>query len=199
MGLGAYLAAVTERDHYLSEEAREKEEVRTQPADEKEEIYEIMEGYGLDRAATRPLVEQLASNAEQWVRVCHEPSTLIKIMVLMNLQFMMDFELKLSKPNVSRAWISAATMGIAYFIGGLIPMIPYFAMSNVTHALFVSIGITIAILLGFGFMKNWFTIGTKRAGFYGAVQTLCIGVLAAATSYGIVRALDSKNPIDTGT
>ena len=30
---------------------------------------------------------------------------------------MMDFELKLEKPNVSRAWISAATMGAAYFIG----------------------------------------------------------------------------------
>jgi hypothetical protein len=30
---------------------------------------------------------------------------------------MMDFELKLEKPNVSRAWISAATMGTAYFIG----------------------------------------------------------------------------------
>lgn len=71
MGLGAYLAAVTERDHYLSEEAREREEVRTRPDDEKEEIYEIMEGYGLNRDATRPLVEQLASNAEQWVRVCH--------------------------------------------------------------------------------------------------------------------------------
>jgi hypothetical protein len=33
---------------------------------------------------------------------------------------MMDFELKLEKPNVSRAWISAATMGAAYFIGKLI-------------------------------------------------------------------------------
>lgn len=30
---------------------------------------------------------------------------------------MMDFELKLEKPNVSRAWISGLTMGLAYFIG----------------------------------------------------------------------------------
>ena len=29
----------------------------------------------------------------------------------------MDFELKLEKPNVSRAWISAGTMGLSYFIG----------------------------------------------------------------------------------
>jgi VIT1/CCC1 family predicted Fe2+/Mn2+ transporter len=82
-------------------------------------------------------------------------------------------------------------------IGGLIPMIPYFAMTNVTHALFVSIGITVVILLLFGYIKNYYTIGTKRAGVYGAVQTLFIGVLAAATSYGIVRAIDSKQPVET--
>jgi hypothetical protein len=32
---------------------------------------------------------------------------------------MMDFELKLEKPNAARAWISAATMGFSYFIGTL--------------------------------------------------------------------------------
>jgi hypothetical protein len=32
---------------------------------------------------------------------------------------MMDFELKLEKPNVSQAWISAATMGLSYFIGAV--------------------------------------------------------------------------------
>jgi len=73
------------------------------------------------------------------------------------------------------------------------PMIPYFAMENVTHALFVSIAITVVILLIFGFLKNWFTIKTKRAGFYGAVQTLCIGVLAAGVSYGIVKGIESSN------
>jgi len=180
MGLGAYLAAVTERDHYLSEEKREQEEVQTKPEAEKEEIYEIMDGYGVDRKATKPLVEALASDTVQWVK------------------FMMDFELKLAKPNVSRAWISAATMGLAYFIGGLIPMIPYFAMKDVTHALFISIGITVVILLLFGYIKNYFTVGTKRAGAYGAIQTLFIGVLAAATSYAIVRAIDSKQPVHTG-
>lgn len=75
-------------------------------------------------------------------------------------------------------------------------MIPYFAMKNVTHALFVSIGITVVILNIFGFIKNYITIGTTRAGFYGAAQTLCVGVLAAATSYGIVRAIDSKSPVN---
>lgn len=72
-------------------------------------------------------------------------------------------------------------------------MIPYFAMNDVTHALFVSIGITVVILLIFGFVKNYVTIRTKRAGAYGALQTLCIGALAAATSYGIVRGINSSS------
>ncbi len=72
-------------------------------------------------------------------------------------------------------------------------MIPYFAMKNVTHALFVSIGITFVVLIVFGFVKNYITIRTKRAGLYGAVQTLFIGTLAAGTSYGIVRGINSSN------
>ena len=72
-------------------------------------------------------------------------------------------------------------------------MIPYFALKNVTHALFISIGITVIILLIFGFVKNWVTIRTKRAGFYGAIQTLFIGVLAAGVSYGVVKGIDSSH------
>lgn len=72
------------------------------------------------------------------------------------------------------------------------PMIPYFIMGSVTHALFVSIGVTVVILLIFGFVKNYVTVKTKRSGLYGAAQTLLVGVLAAGTSYGIVRAVNSR-------
>ncbi|KAH8909414.1 vacuolar iron transporter [Coniochaeta sp. PMI_546] len=177
MGLGAYLAAVTDREHFASEEARERTEVAVSPEVEREEVYEIMDRYNISRAASKPLVDELCRSPEQWVR------------------FMMDFELKLEKPNVSRAWISAATMGMSYFLGGLVPMIPYFAMSDATKALFVSIGITVVILLAFGYIKSWITIKSKRAAGRGALQTLFIGALAAATSYGIVRAIDSRNPV----
>jgi vacuolar iron transporter family protein len=77
-------------------------------------------------------------------------------------------------------------------------MIPYFAMPNVTHALFVSIGITVVILLGFGFIKNWVTVRTMRSGMWGAVQTLFVGVLAAGVSYGIVRAINSRGSTSIG-
>jgi VIT1/CCC1 family predicted Fe2+/Mn2+ transporter len=77
-------------------------------------------------------------------------------------------------------------------IGGLIPMLPYFVIDTVIHALFVSIGITAVILLVFGYIKDWFTIRTTRAGIRGAWQTLLVGALAAGASYGIVRAIDSS-------
>ncbi|KAL1980960.1 hypothetical protein VTN96DRAFT_3300 [Rasamsonia emersonii] len=175
MGLGAYLAAVTERDRYHSEEKRERDEVATKPEAEKEEIYEVFDQYGIGREASRGVVESLVQDEESWVR------------------FMMDFELRLEKPNVSRAWISGITMGVAYFIGGLLPMIPYFIITRVNIALFVSIGITFVVLLVFGYIKNYVTIKTKRAGVYGALQTLFIGALAAGASYGIVRGIDQSN------
>jgi vacuolar iron transporter family protein len=174
MGLGAYLAAVTERDHYTSEEKRERREVETMPAEECEELFAILGGYDISRAAAAPLIDELCRSPEQWVR------------------FMMDFELKLEKPNVGRAWISALTMGLSYFFGGLIPMIPYFVMQRAQEALFISIAITLVVLLVFGFVKNYVTIKTNRAGLWGALQTVVIGVLAAGTSYAIVRALDTK-------
>jgi predicted membrane protein (TIGR00267 family) len=105
----------------------------------------------------------------------------------------MDFGLRLEKPNIHRAWISAVTMGLSYFIGGLIPMIPYFIMSRVREAMVVSIAVTVVVLLGFGYVKNWVTIRNHRAGLWGAVQTLIIGMLAAGTSYVIVRALDRRD------
>jgi len=69
MGLGAYLAAVTERDHYDAELKREWQEVRERPADEMEEIYEIIGNYGVSREATKPLVEALQRNPDMWIKV----------------------------------------------------------------------------------------------------------------------------------
>jgi vacuolar iron transporter family protein len=127
---------------------------------------------------------------------------------------MMDFELKLEKPETSDAWYSALAMGLSYFLGmfttfgsrcqprrlklypgGLIPMIPYFAMKRVTHALFVSIGISVVVLLTFGFIKSRVVVKDNFAAFKSAVQTLVVGVIAAGASYGIVRGVNSSKTL----
>ncbi|OAQ62645.1 protein CCC1 [Pochonia chlamydosporia 170] len=170
MGLGAYLAAATERDTYTSQE--EKAHKPSCLAEQRSEIYNILEKYHVSRAAATPLVDELCANQSQWVR------------------FKMDFGLKMEAPDVHRAWISGLTMGVSYFVGGLIPMVPYFVMASVREALMVSVAVTVVVLLVFGYGKNWVAMGEHRAGVWGAVQTLVIGVLAAGTSYLIVKGLD---------
>jgi VIT1/CCC1 family predicted Fe2+/Mn2+ transporter len=72
MGLGAYLAAVTERDRYLMEEKREREEVATKPEAEKQEIYDVLAPYGIGKDASKAVVDDLVKNEDNWVRVSSE-------------------------------------------------------------------------------------------------------------------------------
>ncbi|KAF2170121.1 hypothetical protein M409DRAFT_36014 [Zasmidium cellare ATCC 36951] len=175
MGLGAYLAAVTERKHYEVEECREWIEVRECPQAEEQEIFEIFDRYGISRQASKGVVDGLKVNEEMWV------------------QFMMDFELKLEKPAVRMAWIEGLVMGLSYFFGGLLPMIPYFAFKhNVNNALLTSIGITGVVLLAFGYTKALVTGTSHRDAAWSALQTLTIGALAAGVSYGIVRGVNES-------
>ncbi|KAF2791812.1 DUF125-domain-containing protein [Melanomma pulvis-pyrius CBS 109.77] len=171
MGLGAWLAAKTDQKHYQIEEEREKREVRDMPLAEEQEIYAIFKKYGVERDSVVPIVDCLKGNEDMWVK------------------FMMDFELQLERPNASRAWISALVMGLSYLLGGLIPMIPYFAFHNVNHALLTSIGITIVMLVTFGYLKAFLT-GIKKIGVVESIlQTLAVGAIAAGASYGIVRGI----------
>lgn len=141
MGLGAYLAAATERQHWEAEYERECWEVDHCPDREREEIYEVLDKYGISRDGAKGVVDELCimtpKGKERWV------------------QFMMDFELQLPEPDTTAAWKSAITMGLSYFVGGLIPMVPYFVMDTAQQALFVSIAITVVILLLFGYVKSW--------------------------------------------
>ncbi|CCC05291.1 unnamed protein product [Sordaria macrospora k-hell] len=178
MGLGAYLAGVTERQHWEAEHARKAWEVSNLPQLEQSEILSILEDdYGVSRPTAAALVQDLSRKGNE--------TNLVR--------FLMDLQLRMMEPDLNRAWVSAGVMGLSYFVGGLIPMVPYFFMEKTGEALWVSVVITAIILLVFGFVKNWVTIRTKEAGVWGAVQTLVIGALAAGTSYAIVRLLDSEH------
>ena len=69
-------------------------------------------------------------------------------------------------------------------------MIPYFAFPHVNNALCTSIGITTVILLAFGYVKALVTGTSQRDAVWSALQTLVVGALAAAVSYGIVRGVN---------
>src|SRR5208283_950602 len=47
MGLGGYLAAKTDAEHFVSERAREEHEIEVMPEKEAAEVAEILQSYGL--------------------------------------------------------------------------------------------------------------------------------------------------------
>jgi VIT1/CCC1 family predicted Fe2+/Mn2+ transporter len=167
MGLGGYLAARSDAEHYHAERAREATEVREKAKIEAQEVAEVFGSYGLTPAEIQPVVEALRKRPEAWV------------------DFMMRFELGLEKPEPRRALGSAVTIAVAYIVGGFIPLGPYIAMRAAT-ALAGSVGITLVALAIFGYVKGHFT-GASPA--RSAVQTVFIGGLAAAAAFLIARAI----------
>jgi VIT1/CCC1 family predicted Fe2+/Mn2+ transporter len=192
MGLGQWLSSNTTAKQWDIELERERREVIEQPLAEEREIYEIFEPYNIPPETVKPIVEHLMQDPEQWVQVGFFESTMNELCLLTETQFMMAFELKLEKPRRRTAVICALIMGFTYLLGGIIPMIPYFAFKNVNHALFTSIGITVVVLLVFGYMKARIAGVKGRARFTSAFETLVVGVLAAGTSYGIVYGINKR-------
>jgi VIT1/CCC1 family predicted Fe2+/Mn2+ transporter len=168
MGLGGYLAARSDAEHYFSERAREVSEVKEKKQAERTEVIDILRGYGVTEEESRPLVEALQRKPEAWV------------------DFMMRFELGLEEPEPRRALTSALTIAGAYVVGGFIPLLSYMVLPTAATALQVSVIVTLAALAAFGYVKGRFT-GTRpwRSSF----QTVMIGGIAAGAAFAIARAI----------
>ena len=164
MGLGGYLAARTDEEHYRSELQRETDETRVVPEKEIAEVAEIFEGWGLAPEQIAPIVKAISSDEKRWV------------------DFMMRFELGLEEPDPRRAFRSAATIAVSYIAGGFIPLAPYFFVKDLGDALIASVAVTLTALAVFGCIKARFTgIPMWRGG----LQTTLIGGVAAAAAFGI--------------
>ncbi|MDH6259101.1 VIT1/CCC1 transporter family protein [Bradyrhizobium sp. BR13661] len=166
MGLGGYLAARTDAEHYAAEEQREHHEIDRLREREIEEVEQIFREYGLQGEALNSVVGAIASNRQRWV------------------DFMMRFELGLERPDPKRAPISAATIGGSYVVGGLIPLVPYMFTQNIGTALQISVAATGVALLCFGAVKGHFTGVNKIKS---SLQTLLVGGLAAGAAYWLAH------------
>ena len=166
MGLGGYLAARSDAEHYASEEQREHVEVKEIPEEEKREVREVLGNYGLSDEELEPIVSALSLKPQAWV------------------DFMMRFELGLEKPDPGRALVSGLTIAGAYIAGGFIPLSPYIFLTSARNGLAVSVVVTIIALALFGFVKGHFT-GARPL--RSLIQTTLIGGLAAGAAFAIAR------------
>jgi vacuolar iron transporter family protein len=169
MGLGGYLAGKTEQEHYQSELKREYDEVEHLPEREKSEVRLIFEEYGLNESAQNIIADELAKDKDKWV------------------DFMMKYELGLERPDINRARNSAATIGISYIIGGLIPLTAYFFTSTPIHGLTISALLTVICLFIFGYFKSKVTGQPPVAG---ALKVTLIGITAAAAAFLIAKTVN---------
>jgi VIT1/CCC1 family predicted Fe2+/Mn2+ transporter len=166
MGLGGYLAAKSDMEHYASELTRERREVVEMPEAEVAEVEQVFGQYGLTPEQVAPVVEAFRSRPQAWV------------------EFMMRYELGLEQPDPKAALTGALTIATAYVVGGLIPLAPYFAAREAHSALGFSVGVTLVALFLFGYVKGRFT-GARPI--RSAIQTTLIGGLAAGAAFALAK------------
>ena len=166
MGLGGYLAARGDAEHYEQEREREYHEIKEIPEEEKAEVSRVFQNYGLTAQESQPVVEALSKRPDAWV------------------DFMMRFELGLEEPDPKRAVTSAGTIAASYVAGGLIPLSPYIVLGNAYRGLIFSAAVTLAALAVFGFIKGKYT-GSRAL--RSAAQTVVIGGVAATVAFALAK------------
>ena len=166
MGLGGYLAARTDRDHYASERAREVRENIELPHKEREEVADVFREFGMSEEHIKPVVDAISADQKRWV------------------DFMMRFELGFEQPDPLRARNSAVTIAASYILGGMVPLSAYMLVDDLQSALLWSVAVTLIALFVFGYVKGKLT---GVAPLRGGVQTVVIGGLASAAAFGLAR------------
>src|SRR5256885_5213416 len=112
MGAVAYTSTRSRRRLYLSQALQERREMKEIPQTERDEVREILRGWGYHDADLEDLVE----------RICRNPTA--------ELEFMMSFELKLSPVEAGAPRASAALVRTATLVGDFIPFSPVFFVAG---------------------------------------------------------------------
>ncbi|KAL7421813.1 Protein ccc1 [Cryptotrichosporon argae] len=210
MGLGGFLASQAELDHFHYLRRQTAARVQRSCAGEMErEVHAILGPLGVKEALSRLIASDLrAIEDDQYAPGAGdegvEGNDTRKPYSRGNDEeggpeigetgltaFLLKFGEGMEEVPRSRLWISALTIGLSYFIGGLIPLIPYMATSTAEQGLIASVVLTGVILFIFGGVKTYFTGATGGYGGYiwGSVSTMVVGGLAAGAAYGLVKLL----------
>jgi VIT1/CCC1 family predicted Fe2+/Mn2+ transporter len=169
MGLGGYLAGKTEQDHYASELKNEYWELTNKREAEIQEVRKVFLDWGLSKETAEEATMEIIKDDKRWV------------------DFMMKYELGLEKPDPKRATRSAFNIGLSYVVGGFVPLIPYFYVTEAVEGLKISAIITLICLFIFGFFKSKIT-GINP--WTGGLKVMMIGALAAGAAFTIAKLIE---------
>jgi vacuolar iron transporter family protein len=166
MSLGAYVSTKSEHEFRESEEQRERWEVDNMRDQELAETAHIFRLKGITGPLLDEVVEAVSRDHEQW----------IKLMMTEELGF----------PNEPpRPKVSAGIMGVAFSVGALFPVTPYFFLEG-GAAFITSLSLTAAALFGVGALRASMTTGSMlRKG----IEMVVLGGAAVAIANLIGRAV----------
>ncbi|KAI6038590.1 VIT family-domain-containing protein [Pisolithus marmoratus] len=205
MGIGGFLAAQAERDHYRFKKRQMSSRIHHICRGEMErEVFSILGPVGVNERTAQAVAKCLRDMEDNLAEVesMHMTASLgdeekkqIEVKEDVGLtSFLLKFGLGLEEIPTKRLYISAVTIGIGYLVGGIIPLIPYFFINRARVALLYSCIITGVVLLIFGAVKSRVTgaaitlLGCLR----GAVSMLVVGGASAAAAYGMVVLLENN-------
>ncbi|KKK22238.1 hypothetical protein P175DRAFT_0500508 [Aspergillus ochraceoroseus IBT 24754] len=175
MGLGGYLGAKSEEESYRATLKETEKQIVTEPESVADTVEEIFAPYELPPQLVSELTRHLSASP-------------------MLPSFLMNFHHTLEEPSSSRAVTCALTIALGYFVGGFVPLLPYFFVGP--HDAFVALGWSIATMVValflFGYSKTCFVSGWKgarnvRRGLIGGLQMVLIGGIAAGSAMGLVK------------
>ncbi|PSK36527.1 hypothetical protein C7M61_004000 [Candidozyma pseudohaemuli] len=176
MGLGGYLAAKSEGDYYKSEVKKEKLEFFKKPELINQDAAEIMLELGASETTIASFLKDLDLS----------PKNLI--------DFVIRFGKGLEAPAEGREFTSALTIGLGYFFGGFVPLIPYFFTSVVRTGLIISVIVMLITLFIFGYVKTIVSLGEDcgyRRKILEGLQMVAIGSVAAGAAWTLVYFIDN--------
>ena len=167
MGAGAYLSSKSQREVYESEVARERAEIEEDPHEELLELELFYQLKGLSPDEARAMAERIHKEPKQFLRaLVHE-------------------ELGLSEETFPNPWRSTLSATVSTAIGGFIPIIPFFFTVGMPA---VIASFVISTLAHFAVGASKALITTRSWWASGAEMTM-VGVIEAAITYGLGRAL----------
>ncbi|CAI5758849.1 unnamed protein product [Candida verbasci] len=176
MGLGGYLAAKSESEYYNAQVKKEKLDFFKKPELINQDAAEIMFELGASESTIISFLKDLDSN----------PKSLI--------DFVIRFGKGLEEPAEGREFTSALTIGLSYFMGGFVPLLPYFFTHVVKTGLLVSVIVMLITLFIFGYIKTSISLGEdcgRHKKFAEGIQMVAVGSIAAGAAWALVYFIDN--------
>ena len=163
MATGAFLGSRAEQDVQRAEIAREAQELEDNPAEELAELVVLYQREGKTYQEARHLADEIAQDKELWLRT------------------LVEKELGISPDETSSPVKDALTMGIAFILAAIIPILPHFFLEG-GAAISISIAAALTGLFILGVGKGRLV---QRSPLLQGLEILAIGAVSAGIGFGL--------------